>query len=205
MGGGPLAGVRVVELGGIGPGPFAAMMLADMGADVVRVDRAQSVRDERPAARPADPMLRGRRSVALDLKHADGMVALMALVERADALIEGFRPGVMERIGLGPERALELNPRLVYGRVTGWGQQGPLAQAPGHDLNYIALTGALNAVGEAGRGPVPPANLLGDFGGGAMLLAVGVLAALLEARTSGRGQVVDAAMTDGTALLATLL
>ncbi|MFM9085193.1 MAG: CaiB/BaiF CoA transferase family protein [Acidimicrobiia bacterium] len=201
MGGGPLAGVRVVELGGIGPGPFAAMMLADMGADVVRVERAQAVRDERPAARPADPMLRGRRSVALDLKHPDGLEALLALVDRADALIEGFRPGVMERLGAGPDACLARNPRLVYGRMTGWGQDGPLSQRAGHDIDYIALAGALAHFGRAGAPPTPPLNMVGDFGGGGMLLAFGVVCALLEARRSGAGQVIDAAMVDGTAAL----
>ena len=194
---GPLHGVKVIELAGIGPAPFCAMMLADMGAEVIRIDRAAAP----PGARETDCLLRNRRSMALDLKHPVAIETVLRLVERADALIEGFRPGVMERLGLGPDACLARNPRLVYGRMTGWGQTGPLAHAAGHDINYIALTGALNLIGERGRRPVPPLNLVGDFGGGAMMLLAGVLAALLEAGRSGRGQVVDAAMTDGTVAL----
>ncbi|NBE53626.1 CaiB/BaiF CoA transferase family protein, partial [Streptomyces boluensis] len=193
---GPLAGVRIVELGGIGPGPFAGMVLAGLGAEVVRV--------ERPGARvsAADTvLLRGRSSVAVDLKHPEGAAAALRLVDSADALLEGFRPGVTERLGLGPDVCLARNPRLVYGRMTGWGQDGPLAQAPGHDINYIGLTGVLHAIGRADGDPVPPLNLVGDFGGGGMLLALGVVSALLHARSTGAGQVVDAAMTDGSALL----
>jgi alpha-methylacyl-CoA racemase len=193
---GPLAGVRVIELAGIGPGPFCALLLADMGAEVIRVDR--------PGAPPADRrdvVLRGRRALAIDLKRPEGVAAVLRLVEGADALIEGFRPGVTERLGLGPEACLARNPRLVYGRMTGWGQDGPLASSAGHDITYIALSGALWAIGRAGERPVPPLNLVGDYGGGGMLLALGVVAALFEARGSGRGQVVDAAMTDGAAQL----
>ncbi|MEZ4215820.1 MAG: CaiB/BaiF CoA-transferase family protein [Myxococcota bacterium] len=198
---GPLSGIRILEIAGIGPGPFAAMMLSDMGAEVLRVDRAQAVPAAPPAGASKDVLARGRRSVALDLKHPDGVAALLRLVEGADALIEGFRPGVMERLGVGPDACLARNPRLVYGRMTGWGQDGPMAHAAGHDINYIALAGALDPIGRAGGPPVPPLNLVGDFGGGGMLLAYGVVCALLEARTSGRGQVVDAAMVDGAALL----
>jgi len=195
---GPLHGYRVVELAGIGPGPFAGMLLADMGADVVRVDR--------PAAEPmpADVLARGRRSVAVDLKDPDGRDVVLRLVERADALIEGFRPGVTERLGIGPDDCLGRNPRLVYGRMTGWGQDGPLAQAAGRDINYLALSGTLAMIGRAGEPPVPPLTLLGDFGGGGMLLAFGVVCGLLEATRSGRGQVVDAAMLDGATLLAAM-
>jgi alpha-methylacyl-CoA racemase len=197
---GPLSGYRVIELVGIGPGPFAAMLFADMGAEVIRVERAAAVRPA-PASPPADVMLRGRRNIAIDLKHPDGAATLLDLVERADALIEGFRPGVMERLGLGPDECLARNPRLVYGRMTGWGQTGPLADAAGHDINYISLAGALAHFGRAGEGPVPPLNMVGDFGGGGMFLAFGVVCALLEAQRSGQGQVVDAAMVDGTAVL----
>ena len=198
---GPLAGVRVIELAGIGPGPFAAMLLADMGAEVVRVDRAQSVGRGDPSSPPVDPLLRGRRSIGVDLKRQEGVEALLRLVESADALIEGFRPGVTERMGLGPDVCLARNPRLVYGRMTGWGQEGPYAHTAGHDINYIALAGALEAVGRKGQPPTPPLNLVGDFGGGAMFLAFGVVCALLEARATGEGQVVDAAMVDGAAAL----
>ncbi|MBY0335416.1 MAG: CoA transferase [Acetobacteraceae bacterium] len=193
---GPLSGVRVIEMAGIGPGPFCAMWLADMGADVLRVDRP----DGPPGSR-GDVVLRNRRSVALDLKRPEAKRAVLRLCARADALIEGFRPGVMERLGLGPDEALRANPRLVYGRMTGWGQDGPLAPTAGHDINYIGLTGALHAIGPAGGPPVPPLNLVGDYGGGAMLLALGLLAGILSARASGQGQVVDAAMVDGAALL----
>ncbi|WP_334143864.1 CaiB/BaiF CoA transferase family protein [Rhabdothermincola sp.] len=201
---GPLAGVKVLELAGIGPGPFCAMMLADMGADVLRIDRAQSVVGGDPANPPADVLNRGRRSVALDLKHPDGVETLLTLVESADALIEGFRPGVCERLGFGPEVCLARNPKLVFGRMTGWGQDGPYAQMAGHDINYIALAGALEPIGRAGQRPLPPLNLVGDFGGGGMLLAFGVVCALLEAQRSGEGQVVDAAMVDGAAVLMTM-
>jgi alpha-methylacyl-CoA racemase len=193
---GPLAGVRVVEVGGIGPGPFAAMMLSDLGADVVRVDRPEEDLRSTHAV-----LLRGRRSVVADLKSPDGLAVVLALVDRADVLIEGFRPGVAERLGFGPSVALERNPRLVYGRMTGWGQDGPYAALAGHDLTYLAVTGVLDAFPGADGRPVPPLNLLGDFGGGGMLLVVGVLSALLEAQRSGKGQVIDAAMVDGAALL----
>ncbi|WP_042408350.1 CaiB/BaiF CoA transferase family protein [Streptacidiphilus carbonis] len=195
--GGPLAGLRVVELGGIGPGPFCGMLLADLGAEVVRIDRPERT------GRPVSPAMlhRGRRSAAVDLKHPEGARTVLRLIERADAVLEGFRPGVAERLGLGPEDCLARNPRLVYGRMTGWGQQGPWAQQPGHDINYIALSGALHAVGAAGGDPVVPLNLVGDFGGGGMLLAFGMTAALLQVARGGPGQVVDAAMTDGSALL----
>ena len=197
---GPLHGVRILEIAGIGPGPFAAMMLADMGAEVVRVDRVQAVRDA--ATGPHwDVMLRGRRNIALDLKHADGVETLLSLVERADVVIEGFRPGVMERLGVGPEVCLARNSKLVFGRMTGWGQEGPYANSAGHDINYIALAGALAHFGRAGEPPTPPLNMVGDFGGGGMLLAFGVVCALLEAQRSGKGQVVDAAMVDGSAVL----
>lgn len=201
MGNGPLAGVKVLEVAGIGPGPFAGMMLADLGADVVRIDRADRVRGGDPERPPRDVLARGRRSVAVDLKQAEGVEVVLRLVEQADVLIEGFRPGVMERLGLGPEVCLARNPRLVFGRMTGWGQEGPMAQAAGHDINYIALAGALEPIGRAGDKPTPPLNLVGDFGGGGMLLAFGLCAALVERASSGRGQVVDAAMVDGAATL----
>jgi alpha-methylacyl-CoA racemase len=199
---GPLDGYRIIEVAGIGPGPFAAMMLADMGAEVLRVERAQSVHASGGSNR--DLLQRGRRNVAIDLKHPDGVATLLDLVERADALIEGFRPGVMERLGAGPDECLAHNPKLVYGRMTGWGQEGPYARAAGHDINYIALAGALAHFGRAGQAPVPPLNLIGDFGGGGMFLAYGVVCALLEAQRSGSGQVVDAAMVDGAAVLMTM-
>jgi alpha-methylacyl-CoA racemase len=202
---GPLNGIKIIELAGIGPGPFCAMMLADMGADVIRVDRAQSVVGGDPASPPADVLNRGRRSVGLDLKQPEGVETLLGLVEEADALIEGFRPGVAERLGLGPDVCLARNPRLVFGRMTGWGQDGPYAQMAGHDINYIALAGALEPLGRAGEKPMPPINLIGDFGGGGMLLAFGVATALVEAQRSGRGQVVDAAMVDGAAVLMTMI
>jgi alpha-methylacyl-CoA racemase len=189
-----LAGVRIVEFSGIGPGPFACMMLADMGAEVVTLDRVDVKRNHKSSAG------RGRKVVEIDLKDKTTVAQVLDLLEHADALIEGFRPGVMERLGLGPDVALERNPRLVYGRMTGWGQEGPLAQAAGHDINYISVTGALAAIGPAEK-PIPPLNLVGDFGGGALYIVVGVLAALLEAKTSGKGQVVDAAMCDGAASL----
>ncbi|MFC7728953.1 CaiB/BaiF CoA transferase family protein [Actinomadura keratinilytica] len=204
MGKGPLSGVRVVELAGIGPGPFAAMLLADLGADVVRVDRASSAaRGTDPV--PADFLGRGKRSIAVDLKNERGREVVLRLVERSDVLIEGFRPGVTERLGIGPDACLARNPALVYGRMTGWGQEGPLARSAGHDIGYIAVTGALHAIGRAGGPPQVPMNLLGDFAGGSMYLVVGVLSALLEARASGRGQVVDAAIVDGTAHLSTFI
>jgi alpha-methylacyl-CoA racemase len=196
--------VKVVELTGIGPGPFAAMLLSDMGAEVIKVDRAQW------AGLPAAPggvnvMDRGRRSVAVDLKHPRGVETVLRLVEGVDALIEGYRPGVTERLGVGPDVCLARNPRLVYGRMTGWGQDGPLANAAGHDINYIALAGVLAHIGRAGGTPTPPLNLVGDFGGGGMLLAFGLVCGVLEARTSGQGQVIDAAMVDGAALLMAMI
>jgi len=197
---GPLQGLKIIEIAGIGPGPFAAMMLADMGADVLRVDRAAAVRGI--ATDPGlDILQRGRRNIALDLKHPDGVSALLDLVGEADALIEGFRPGVMERLGIGPEVCTERNPRLVFGRMTGWGQDGPYAQAAGHDINYISLAGSLAHMGRVDTGPVPPLNMVGDFGGGGMLLAFGVVCGILEAARSGTGQVIDAAMVDGSAVL----
>ena len=198
---GPLQGVRVIEIAGIGPGPFAAMMLADMGAEVVRIVRTQNVPAIDPGVPPFDVLNRGRRSIAVDLKRPKAIEAVLRLAERADALIEGFRPGVMERLGLSPEVCLGRNPRLVFGRMTGWGQEGPLARAAGHDINYIALAGALAPIGRRGEAPLPPLNLVGDFGGGGMLLAFGVVCALVERHRSGKGQVVDAAMVDGAAIL----
>jgi alpha-methylacyl-CoA racemase len=200
---GPLDGVRVVEIAGIGPGPFCAMMLADMGADVVRVDRASAVRGGDPAVPPAECMGRGRRSIGVDLKSESGVEMVMRLVERSDALLEGFRPGVAERLGIGPDDCMARNAGLVYGRMTGWGQDGPNAGAAGHDINYISLAGALEPIGRRGQAPVPPLNLVGDFGGGGMLLAFGLVCGVLEARASGQGQVVDAAMVDGAATLMT--
>jgi alpha-methylacyl-CoA racemase len=196
---GPLTGLKVVELAGIGPGPHGAMVLADLGAQVVRVDRPGGLQLGDPDL--ADPTLRGRRRVAADLKSPEGVETVLRLVERADVLVEGYRPGVTERLGVGPADCHARNPRLVYARMTGWGQDGPMAQRAGHDINYISLTGALHAIGRAGERPVPPLNLVGDFGGGSMLLVVGVLAALWEAQRSGEGQVVDAAMVDGASLL----
>jgi len=202
---GPLQGYKIIELAGIGPGPFAAMMFADMGAEVVRVDRAGTVRADAASFGPSgDVTNRGRRSVGIDLKQPDGVEALLALVEHADALIEGFRPGVMERLGAGPDVCLARNPKLVFGRMTGWGQDGPYSQAAGHDINYISLGGALAHIGRAGEAPLPPLNLVGDFGGGGMFLAYGVVCGLLEAQRSGQGQVVDAAMVDGAAVLMTM-
>src|SRR5438128_6105786 len=191
---GPLSGIRVLEFEAIGPGPFAGMLLADMGADVLVVDRAAAGDFGLKRERWYDVMMRGKRSVTLDLKADSGKEVALRLIARADALIEGFRPGVMERLGLGPHEGLEKNPRLVYGRMTGWGQSGPLAPRAGHDINYIAVTGALGAIGPAAGPPQIPLNLVGDFGGGATYLVVGVLAALLEATRTGRGQVVDAAI-----------
>jgi alpha-methylacyl-CoA racemase len=198
---GPLSGYRIIELAGIGPGPFAAMMLADMGAEVIRVERAAAVRGPAPDTPNFDVLLRGRRNIAIDLKHPEGVATLLDLAASADALIEGFRPGVMERLGLGPEECLRRNPRLVFGRMTGWGQSGPYANSAGHDINYISLAGALAHFGRDGQPPVPPLNMVGDFGGGGMFLAFGVVCALLEAQRSGNGQVVDAAMVDGAATL----
>ena len=214
---GPLSGVRVVEIAGVGPAPFCAMVLSDLGADVIRVDRVRPAADGGAAGGAGslgdagmdaitDGILgRGRRSVALDLKSPEGLAVARELVDGADALIEGFRPGVTERLGLGPDECLARNPRLVYGRLTGWGQDGPLAHAAGHDLNYIALAGALAPIGRRGERPVHPLNLIGDFAGGGMLLALGIAAALVEAGRSGRGQVVDAAMVDGSAYLMTMM
>ncbi|MCC7259205.1 MAG: CoA transferase [Gammaproteobacteria bacterium] len=197
---GPLAGLRIIEVAGLGPGPFCGMMLGDMGADVVRIDRHGTNADQQRL----DPLCRNRRSLVLDLKSRRGVDVLLRLVDRADALFEGFRPGVAERLGFGPDVCLARNERLVYGRVTGWGQDGPLASAAGHDINYIALAGALAGIGQPGSPPTAPLNLVGDFGGGGMLLAFGLVCALLEARRSGKGQVVDAAMIDGSnALMAT--
>lgn len=197
---GPLSGLTIVEMAGLGPAPFCGMMLADMGARVVRVDRAG------PKPWGVDDTLgRGRRSIAVDLKKPGGAEIVLRLAAEANALIEGFRPGVMERLGLGPDICQARNPRLVYGRMTGWGQTGPLAQAPGHDINYLALSGMLWPIGEKDRPPVPPLNLVADFGGGGMMLALGVVAAMLSAKTTGHGQVVDAAMVDGSAVLGTLV
>ncbi|MFK8022346.1 MAG: CaiB/BaiF CoA transferase family protein [Ilumatobacter sp.] len=201
---GPLAGHRIIEIAGIGPGPFAAMLLADLGADVIRVERAGAVRGPAPDQAHGDLLLRGRRNIAVDLKHPDGVSTLLDLVEGADALIEGFRPGVMERLGIGPDECMERNPKIVYGRMTGWGQTGPYSQAAGHDINYIALAGALAHFGRKDGPPTPPLNMVGDFGGGGMFLALGVVAALLEASKSGAGQVVDTAMVDGSAILMTM-
>ena len=197
---GPLSGLRVIELAGLGPAPFATMTLADLGADVVRVDRLDATGPV-PTANLVDVFGRGKRSIRLDLKQPDAIEDVLSLVEHADVLIEGYRPGVAERLGIGPEQCRQRNPRLVYGRMTGWGQDGPWAHAAGHDITYIALTGALHAIGDAGGPPQIPLNLLGDFGGGGMYLALGVLAAVREAERTGRGQVVDAAIVDGTAHL----
>ena len=198
---GPLSGVKVIEIAGIGPGPFCGMMLADMGAEVLRIDRAEAVgRNARN-----DLLYRGKRSLAADLKKPEAIETILRLVEKADVITEGFRPGVMERLGLGPDVCLARNPRLIFGRMTGFGQDGPMARAAGHDINYIAMSGVLHAIGRGGERPVPPLNLVGDFGGGGMMLAFGVACALLEARQSGKGQVVDAAMVDGAATLATFM
>jgi alpha-methylacyl-CoA racemase len=196
---GPLQGIRIIELAGIGPGPFAGMMLADHGAEVIRVDRPGARIDAR------DPLLRGRRVIGVDLKSAQGKALVLDLVKSADALFEGFRPGVTERLGLGPAECHAVNPRLVYGRMTGWGQFGPYANAAGHDINYIALAGALHAYGRAGDKPTPPINMVGDFGGGGMMLAFGMVSALLHAKTTGQGQVIDCAMTDGAAALMAMI
>lgn len=198
---GVLSGYKIIEFAGIGPAPMCAMLLSDMGAEVLRIDRAEEADLGIPTEAKYSVLNRGRRSVAIDLKRKEGTEAALKLIQRADALIEGFRPGVMERLGLGPEPCLARNPRLVYGRMTGWGQDGPLAHAAGHDINYIALTGALHSIGRKGEAPVPPLNLVGDFGGGGVYLALGVVAALLEAQRSGKGQVIDVAMVDGAASL----
>ena len=198
---GPLAGMKIIELAGIGPGPMAAMLLGDLGATILRIDRKTPADLGTPRPIKYNPMLRNRKSIALDLKDSRSIELVLRLIEGADALIEGFRPGVTERLGLGPEACLARNPRLVYGRMTGWGQTGPLAGAAGHDLNYIALTGALHAIGGHGQPPTPPLNVLGDFAGGSLYLALGLLAAMMEARQSGKGQVVDAAIVDGTTSL----
>ncbi len=195
---GPLSGLRIIEFAGIGPGPFCAMMLADHGAEVIRIERPGGM------VMAADALARSRRSITINTKTPDGVALAKALCRTADGVIEGYRPGVMERLGLGPDVLLGENPELVYGRMTGWGQEGPLAHAAGHDINYIAISGVLSTVGEAGRAPVPPVNYVGDFGGGAMMLAFGMVAALLEVGRGGKGQVVDAAMTDGSALLAAM-
>lgn len=194
---GPLAGFKIIEMAGLGPGPFAGMLFADMGADIIQIER----REDKSKTRIPDCNRRGKRSIALNLKDPHDIETLLKLVEKADALFEGFRPGVMERLGLGPDVCLERNPKLVYGRMTGWGQFGPLAHAAGHDLNYISLTGSLAAIGKAGEKPNVPLNLIGDYGGGGMFLVMGVLAALLETQKSGKGQVIDVAMTDGSAVL----
>jgi alpha-methylacyl-CoA racemase len=201
---GPLSGVKIVEIAGIGPGPFAAMMLSDMGADVLRVDRAQQVGTDFSALNK-EVLNRGRRSIGVDLKQPEGVETVMRLVEQADALVEGFRPGVAERLGIGPDACMARNPKLVFGRMTGWGQEGPFTQAAGHDINYIALAGALAHFGRAGGKPTAPINLVGDFGGGGMFLAFGVVCGILEARASGTGQVIDAAMVDGAAVLMTMM
>lgn len=195
---GPLSGYKIIEIAGIGPGPFCGMMLADMGAEVIRVDRAGGGLG---GAIPNDVLNRGRRSVAVNLKSPEGAETVLRLCEGADAIFEGFRPGVAERLGIGPEECMKRNPKLVYGRMTGWGQEGPMAQAAGHDINYISLSGALHGIGRKDERPVPPLNLVGDFGGGGMYLAYGMVCALLEAQKSNEGQVVDAAMVDGSASL----
>ena len=201
---GPLSGIKVIELAGIGPGPFCAMLLADMGADVIRVDRAGQVMGGDPTTPPADVLNRGRRSIGVDLKSPEGVETVLRLVEGADVIMEGFRPGVAERLGVGPDDCLARNPKIVYGRMTGWGQEGPYSQAAGHDINYIALAGALEPIGRRGEAPIPPLNLVGDFGGGGMFLAFGIASALLHAARTGEGQVVDAAMVDGAAVLMTM-
>ena len=194
---GPLTGIKVVEMAAIGPGPFCSMMLSDMGAEIIRIDRL----NQKGSGHRANVLHRGRKSIAVDLKNSQGVETTLELIEQADVLVEGFRPGVMERLGLGPEVGLERNPKLVFGRMTGWGQDGPLSQAAGHDINYISVAGALGAMGYPARPPAPPLNLVGDFGGGAMYLLAGILAALVERSSSDKGQVIDAAMTDGTASL----
>jgi alpha-methylacyl-CoA racemase len=202
---GPLQGVKIVELAGIGPGPFAGMLLSDMGADIVRVDRAGQVNPGVFDKPNLEPLYRGRRSIGVDLKNPEGVELVLRLVEQADALTEGYRPGVTERLGLGPDVCLARNPKLVYGRMTGWGQDGPMAQAAGHDINYIALAGALAHFGRAGGKPTPPINVVGDFGGGGMFMAFGIVCGILEAQRSGQGQVLDVAMVDGSAILMTMM
>jgi alpha-methylacyl-CoA racemase len=202
---GTLSGYKIVEFAGIGPAPMCAMLLADMGADVLRIDRAEDAALGVALETKYSLLSRGRKSVAIDLKKPEGVAAAMTLIEKADALLEGFRPQVMERLGLGPDECLKRNPRLIYGRMTGWGQEGPLAHAAGHDINYIALSGVLASIGRRGEAPVPPLNLVGDFGGGGLYLALGVVAGLLEAQKSGKGQVVDSAMVDGAASLLTAI
>ena len=197
---GPLQGLRLIELAGIGPGPFCGMMLSDMGAEVIRVERLGGSQ-----VAPKDVLARNRRSIAVNLKDPVGVETILRLIESADGLFEGFRPGVTERLGLGPDECMARNPKLVYGRMTGWGQEGPLAQAAGHDINYIALSGALDPLGRRDEAPVPPLNLVGDFGGGGMFLAYGIVCALVERQASGRGQVVDAAMVDGASVLMTMM
>jgi len=198
---GPLSSIKIIEIAGIGPGPMCAMLLADLGAEVIRIDRVQEANLGLNRDPTKDVLLRGRRSIAVDLKKPEGIELVLQLIEKSDALTEGFRPGVMERLGLSPEVCHQRNPKLVYGRMTGWGQDGPLSHAAGHDINYISLVGALDAIGREGEAPIPPLNLVGDFGGGALYLAMGVLAGVIEAQKSGQGQVVDCAMTDGSASL----
>jgi len=199
---GPLNGIKILEVGGIGPGPFCGMMLSDMGADIIRIERKGGLSLTEPKY---DILTRNRRSISLNLRNPDGVTAFLRMVEQVDALQEGFRPGVMEKLGIGPDVCLKRNPKLVFGRMTGWGQDGFLARAAGHDINYIALSGALHAIGRTGQKPVPPLNLVGDFGGGGMFLAFGMVCALLEAQKSGHGQVVDAAMIDGSATLMAII
>ena len=202
---GPLSGKRIVEIAGIGPGPFCAMLLADLGAEIVRVARASAVPDIMPDSPTLDLLNRGRRSVGVNLKTPEGIETVLKLVQESDALIEGFRPGVAERLGIGPEECLARNPKLIYGRMTGWGQEGTYSSMAGHDINYIALSGVLGMIGREGGKPIPPVNLVGDFGGGGMLLALGICAALVETAKSEKGQIIDAAMTDGSALLSTMM
>ena len=202
---GPLSGARVIELVGLGPGPFAGMILSDLGAEVIRVDRAGSARGSGADTVPADTLGRGRKSIAVDLKNPDGVELVLQLVEHADAIFEGLRPGVTERLGVGPDDCMKRNPKIVYGRMTGWGQEGPYANAAGHDINYAALSGALSMIGREGEPPVPPVNFLADFGGGGMFLALGIVSALWESARSGKGQVVDTAMVDGAALLSNMM
>ena len=202
---GPLSGKRIVEIAGIGPGPFCAMLLADLGAEIVRVDRASAVPDIMPDSPSLDLLNRGRRSVGVNLKTPEGIETVLKLGQESDALLEGFRPGVAERLGIGPEECLARNPKLIYGRMTGWGQEGTYSSMAGHDINYIALSGVLGMIGREGGKPIPPVNLVGDFGGGGMLLALGICAALVETAKSEKGQIIDAAMTDGSALLSTMM
>jgi alpha-methylacyl-CoA racemase len=199
---GPLQGVKIIEVGGIGPGPFCGMMLSDMGADVIRIERKGQASLTEPKY---DVMMRNRRSMGIDLRKPEGVEIVLDMIEKVDALQEGYRPGVMEKLGLGPDACLQRNPRLVYGRMTGWGQEGPMARVAGHDINYIALSGALHAFGRKGEKPIAPLNMVGDFGGGGMLLAFGMVCALFEARNSGKGQVIDAAMIDGSAALMAMI